>query len=313
MSQADPSAEVQALSDVFAFNLTTVAALACYTELLIYDTLLTLPSEIKHIWFKTVKIGTILYLFARYLLMAIVVLVIYDSLSNLSVEVYYDNTLMFPCMIGVQGRRISTLYYLGLLLARTYAISLQNQKVLGVLGLLILSPTVFNVIYTNKFFRWNTISNVTVILFDTGVVMVPILSSIQTLWLWQKGEIWDKKSLISLMIHQVRLGEIWVLRLLYGIKPNLGGILGYLQNSFKAARQSVHSAIVAEFGNPHLSQGLGTETMEDTTADQESQQSPEEARSAGIELDVCPWVTGRPGDVEMAGQIASGSGRIAEA
>ncbi|KAF8532673.1 hypothetical protein JB92DRAFT_3103376 [Gautieria morchelliformis] len=48
-------------------------------------------------------------------------------------------------------------------------------------------------------------------------------------------------------------------------------------------------------------------------ADQESQPSPEEARSAGIELDVYPWVTGRPGDVEMAGQIASGSGRTAEA
>ncbi|KAF8532665.1 hypothetical protein JB92DRAFT_2824287 [Gautieria morchelliformis] len=41
-------------------------------------------------------------------------------------------------------------------------------------------------------------------------------------------------------------------------------------------------------------------------ADQESQQSPEEARSAGRELDVFPWVTGRPGDVEMAGQIVSG-------
>ncbi|KAF8518311.1 hypothetical protein JB92DRAFT_2903042 [Gautieria morchelliformis] len=139
MSQADPSAEIQVLSDLYLVN----------TALLIYDTLLTLPSEIKHIWCKTVKIGTILYVFSHYLLMAFFVLAIYGSLSNLAVEVYYDNTLMkcntitrlvhalqVPLVIGVQG----------LLLARTYAISLQNQKVLGVLGLLILSPTIINVV-----------------------------------------------------------------------------------------------------------------------------------------------------------------------
>ncbi|KAF8518315.1 hypothetical protein JB92DRAFT_2903184, partial [Gautieria morchelliformis] len=133
MSQADPSAEIQALSDVFAFNFTIVAALA----LLIYDTLLTLPSEIKYIWCKTVKIGTILYLFARYLLMALFVLAIYGSLSNLSVEKCITiarllHALQVLSVVGVQG----------LLLARTYAISLQNQKVLGVLGLLILSSTI---------------------------------------------------------------------------------------------------------------------------------------------------------------------------
>ncbi|KAF8507869.1 hypothetical protein JB92DRAFT_2956721 [Gautieria morchelliformis] len=128
MSQADPSAEIQVLSDKYLVN----------TALLIYDTLLTLPSEIKHIWCKTVKIGTILYLFARYLLMAFVVLAIYGSLSNLKCNTITRLlvALQVPCVIGVQG----------LLLARTYAISLQNQKVLGVLGLLILSPTVFNVV-----------------------------------------------------------------------------------------------------------------------------------------------------------------------
>ncbi|KAF8518306.1 hypothetical protein JB92DRAFT_2902968, partial [Gautieria morchelliformis] len=136
MSQAEPSAEIQALSDVFAFNFTMVAALA----LLIYDTLLTLPSDIKHIWCKTVKIGTILYLFVRYLLMAFFVLAIYSSLSNMSLEkcntiTHLARALQVPFVISVQG----------LLLARTYAISLQNQKGLGVLGLLILIPTIINV------------------------------------------------------------------------------------------------------------------------------------------------------------------------
>ncbi|KAF8487955.1 hypothetical protein JB92DRAFT_3019239 [Gautieria morchelliformis] len=63
MSQADPSTEIQALLDDFALNSVNFAALA----LLIYDTLLMLPSEIKLIWCKTVKLGTVLYLLARYL------------------------------------------------------------------------------------------------------------------------------------------------------------------------------------------------------------------------------------------------------
>ncbi|KAF8532672.1 hypothetical protein JB92DRAFT_2839822 [Gautieria morchelliformis] len=133
MSQADSSAEIQALSDLYVFT-----TLTCYTALLIYDTLLTLPSEIKHIWCKTVKIGTILYVFARYLLMALFVLAIYGSFSNLKCNTitHLGRALQVPYVIGVQG----------LLLARTYAISLQNQKVLGVLGLLILSPTIIQVV-----------------------------------------------------------------------------------------------------------------------------------------------------------------------
>ncbi|KAF8532678.1 hypothetical protein JB92DRAFT_2839909 [Gautieria morchelliformis] len=128
MSQADSLGEIQALSDLYLVN----------TALLIYDTLLTLPSEIKHIWCKTVKIGTILYLFSHYLLMAFFVLVIYDNLSNLKCNTitHLVRALQVPLGIGVHG----------LLLARTYAISLQNQKVLGVLGLLILSPAIIHVV-----------------------------------------------------------------------------------------------------------------------------------------------------------------------
>jgi hypothetical protein len=51
---------------------------------------------------------------------------------------------------------------------------------------------------------------VIVILLDTGVVVVTILSSIETLRIWQKGEIWGEKSLVSLLIYE---GEYTLYRL----------------------------------------------------------------------------------------------------
>ena len=36
------------------------------TALLVYDTLLTFSLEVKHIWRKKLKLGSILYFFARY-------------------------------------------------------------------------------------------------------------------------------------------------------------------------------------------------------------------------------------------------------
>ncbi|KAF8532683.1 hypothetical protein JB92DRAFT_2840006 [Gautieria morchelliformis] len=86
MSQVDPSAEIQVLSDKYVLTTLTLA-------LLIYDTLLTLPCKIKHIWCKTVKIGTILYLFARYLSVVLFLVTIYGNLST-SIEVYYHNALI---------------------------------------------------------------------------------------------------------------------------------------------------------------------------------------------------------------------------
>ncbi|KAF8532251.1 hypothetical protein JB92DRAFT_2824546 [Gautieria morchelliformis] len=207
------------------------------------------------------------------------------------------------------------------------------------------------------------INNVTAILFDTGVVMVTILSAIQTLRLWQKGDIWDKKSLISLMIYQDTITtkvQLLINLLSFGVylafshnlgvkaplwyevkpgwhlkqsseqvfshefkKKDLIVLTGHNQlvnnyylplspNSqreihFQAARQSVHNAIVAEFGNPHLSrEDFNAENLEDNVADQEGQESPQEAGSGGMELDEFPCTTGCPGNVELAGQIASG-------
>jgi hypothetical protein len=118
MAEGDPSAVIQALSDVYVLttlsemqkNLPELAlqsttsssqclvcfyvlsnstiSTACSTALLVYDTLLTLPSEIRYIWCKTIKIGAILYLLARYLPLVVYLILIYSNFSNVSPEVY---------------------------------------------------------------------------------------------------------------------------------------------------------------------------------------------------------------------------------
>jgi Family of unknown function (DUF6533) len=119
MAQADSSAVIQGLSD--AYVLTTLSEMqknlpelalhsttspsqrlvcvhvlsnstistACSTALLVYDTLLTLPSEIRYIWCKAIKLGAILYLIARYMPLVVYVILMYTNFSNVSLEVYY--------------------------------------------------------------------------------------------------------------------------------------------------------------------------------------------------------------------------------
>jgi Family of unknown function (DUF6533) len=119
MARADPSAVIQALSDRYV--LTTLSEMqknlpelglhrttstsqrlvcvhvlfnytistACSTALLVYDTLLTLPSEIRYIWCKPIKIGAIFYLLARYLPLVVDLIFIYTNFSKVSPEVYY--------------------------------------------------------------------------------------------------------------------------------------------------------------------------------------------------------------------------------
>jgi Family of unknown function (DUF6533) len=118
MAQADPSAVTQALSDKYVLTLSpmqknlpelalhrtasssqrlvcvhvlsnSTMSTACSTALLVYDTLLTLPSEIRYIWGKAIKTGAILYLLARYLPLVVDLIVIYTNFFNVSLEVYY--------------------------------------------------------------------------------------------------------------------------------------------------------------------------------------------------------------------------------
>jgi Family of unknown function (DUF6533) len=55
--------------------------------LLAYDTLLTLPSEITHIWGRRGRLGTVLYLLARYPALLYSILVVYLNTSSIPLEV----------------------------------------------------------------------------------------------------------------------------------------------------------------------------------------------------------------------------------
>jgi Family of unknown function (DUF6533) len=55
--------------------------------LLTYDTLLTLPSEITYIWHRRVRLGTVLYLLARYPMLLTFILLAYINAANIPLEV----------------------------------------------------------------------------------------------------------------------------------------------------------------------------------------------------------------------------------
>ena len=59
----------------------------CIIALLVFDTLLTLPSEIKYIWCKKFRLGIFLYFLARYSLLATSLVYIYVSLFVVPLQV----------------------------------------------------------------------------------------------------------------------------------------------------------------------------------------------------------------------------------
>ncbi|KAF8576834.1 hypothetical protein K439DRAFT_1622558 [Ramaria rubella] len=99
-----------------------------------YDTLLTFPSEIRVIWHKKFRLGTMLYLLARY-----------PALLELLLTVYFD-LATFPSLqcfglIAYNWSSRSLIFYdmpacETLLFARAYAISSHNKLVFVMLALL---------------------------------------------------------------------------------------------------------------------------------------------------------------------------------
>ena len=82
-----------------AFNYVLVAATGKYTcprmlcyphvllALIMFDTLLSLPSEIKYIWCQKPRLGSILYILARYSTLAVLLIEIYTNLFITSLQV----------------------------------------------------------------------------------------------------------------------------------------------------------------------------------------------------------------------------------
>ncbi|KAF8478325.1 hypothetical protein JB92DRAFT_1840931 [Gautieria morchelliformis] len=76
------SVDIQVISDNLAFNYVDIATLA----LLAYDTLLTLPSEITYIWRRRVRLGSVLYLIARYPALLAFIFSVYLDIANIPLE-----------------------------------------------------------------------------------------------------------------------------------------------------------------------------------------------------------------------------------
>ncbi|KAF8572827.1 hypothetical protein K439DRAFT_1569145 [Ramaria rubella] len=120
-SQAELAALIQEQSDNIAQKYVAVTALA----LLAYDTLLTFPSEVRFIWHKKFRLGTILYLLAHYSALLQFLLTVYLDFATFPSLQTYSALELLP-EIGAQG----------LLFARAYAISGHNKLVFVVLALL---------------------------------------------------------------------------------------------------------------------------------------------------------------------------------
>ena len=55
--------------------------------LIFFDTLLSLPSEIEYIWCKKPRLGSILYILARYSTLTVFIIEIYGSFVSFSLQV----------------------------------------------------------------------------------------------------------------------------------------------------------------------------------------------------------------------------------
>ncbi|KAF8573876.1 hypothetical protein K439DRAFT_1553993 [Ramaria rubella] len=344
-SQEELATIIQEQADNMAFKYVLVASFT----LLAYDPLLIFPSEVKFIWYKKFKLGTILYLLARYPALLEFLLDVYlDFATFPSVQSY--NALGLLPLIGVQG----------LLFARAYAISSHNKLVFMMLALLgtiatvlfmqtlIAYPLLIFLLYVRHSALFSktefmihvsveTLNGVFTILFDT-VVFVAIIENTLGLLQHQRGVPGlQRKSLSNLLVQQANAVTLKVLR------PTLQGILGTLQNSLSiiiichfhldlqqrndhpngsntshslplgsshAVKERIHRAIVDEFGDLSFNESFDTEgSQEDIQVELQAIQSPNGV--AEIDLQEFPWAGGDIGN-EEAGPVASGSGILRE-
>ena len=67
--------------------------------LLMFDTLLTLPKEVKYIWSEKPRLGSILYIFSRYPILAYFLIFLYPNLFVISTQVCeYTPSHMTPVL-----------------------------------------------------------------------------------------------------------------------------------------------------------------------------------------------------------------------
>ncbi|KAF8583644.1 hypothetical protein K439DRAFT_1617348 [Ramaria rubella] len=330
-SQEELATLIHEESDSISITYALVAAFA----LLAYDTLLTFPSEVKFIWHKKMRLGTILYLIARY-----------SALLFFLLDIYLE----FATFPSVQTT--------SLLFARAYAISSHHKLVFVVLALLgttgiALSMQIIPVILMLTMLLLDTLNGVFVILFDTAVVVVILVNTYGILQLQNSTPELQRNSLSKLLAQQGISSSSFITReikrlvrfvltiTLAGpitdkvLRDSLLGILGLFQNSlsaiiichfhldlqqrnhhpngsmtshshplnsFHAVTERIHRAVLDEFGDMSFNESFGTEGSQEDIELQAIQSS---NGVAEINLQEFPWAGGDIGD-EEAGPVASG-------
>ncbi|KAF8526413.1 hypothetical protein JB92DRAFT_2873061, partial [Gautieria morchelliformis] len=218
------SVDIQAMSDGLAITYVNTATLA----LLAYDTLLTLPSEITYIWRRRVRLGTVLYLLARYPAFLNFIIGVYVDIANISLQVSNPLVHLAECLAimilpGIEG----------LLSVRVYAMSQHNQGmpwVLGALGLLYMGSLGMGVFIVTKdtcnvtgpdlaayssILRFDTIHDVFLILFDTLVVVVTLYNTLGVVRCSREFPMLPQKSLTQNLAEQslIRYGFVLTITL----------------------------------------------------------------------------------------------------
>ncbi|KAF8579758.1 hypothetical protein K439DRAFT_1620298 [Ramaria rubella] len=312
-AQEDLASIIQELSDHVALTYVFVATLT-------YDTLLTFPSEVRFIWHKKFRLGTILYLLAHYPTLLELLLTVYrDFATFLSLQT--DNALEILPIIGVKG----------LLFARAYAISSHKKLVFKMLALL---STIAIVLYMIAIPHENCISfsnifalckmfnlilrhivtlyGVFTVLFDTAVFIVIIENTLGLLQL-QRGVPGLQRATLSKLLVQQGIDITQIFKLVNPSRnsrhdhPNGSNTSHSLPlDSFHAVKERIHRAVVDEFGDLNFNESFGTEGSQ---ADIELQAIQTPSGVAEIDLQEFPWAGGDIGD-EEAGPVASGSGII---
>ncbi|KAF8583569.1 hypothetical protein K439DRAFT_1617374 [Ramaria rubella] len=266
-SQEEIPALIQEVADVgfsAAFSYVYPAAFV----LLAYDTLLTLPREIKHIWHNKLRLGSILYLLARYSTLFILVLDVY---------LQFAPDISTQCLIGSRKSNIlegvanaCSLFPLigiaGLLLARAYAISGRSRGVLVVpaflaftgmalnlakidpnfldietyfwfvvqphsyYSLLICVPFLRKIIHDFPLRLVDTVIDIALILFETFIFFVVLMHTVGLPMLRKGMKVQHRDyTLTGLIIYQVSIAQAITEK---ALRTTLQGILGAIQNAF---------------------------------------------------------------------------------
>ncbi|KAF8461788.1 hypothetical protein JB92DRAFT_2191877 [Gautieria morchelliformis] len=235
------SVDIRVISDSYV-NIATLALFA-------YDTLLTLPSEITYIWRRRVRLGTVLYLLARYpaflslLLRYTKIQQTYHS-SVCNPLFYLQDCLSIVILPGIEG----------LLWARVYAMSQHNQGmqwVLGAVGIFCIWAVWVRECFSQSkgmqchrsgsgcsTFVTETINDMFIILFDTLVVVVTLYNTLGLVRRSREFQMLPRKSLTQTLAEQslIRYGFVLTITLACVIttkvlRPSIAGILSIVQDS----------------------------------------------------------------------------------